>query len=392
MFLPMINFRDFAFIDIVVMNYLFFKEESFCFKLYIAVSYGVSNIENLKHKLQRHYLYQLDIWKLETQHNSAYENRCRVCAKSCAKSCAIFLAQIGECVEKASEKRETKRQMLTLLTEDFLSFKQVIKQLNLSKRTAYRYLEEMKNAGVITGNSWMGFTKKSCAKNDQAPSEGGGTNYLKNIYSRTIVRPLLRYHGIEFLIRLSYETKHKRRVVKYKGSTIIFKGKTISIYSRENQFEGYSVSEIEQNMLDFFWKHYFPLVEARYNIPFLKEGKTNIEIVNGHIEEYDSETGMWMKKNDMKRYKCRGRDGKVWLEYDESFNGSNMEVKHPELHTDDAKMLFDKFHNEIRDGYPSPKEQMEFAIKSNNSLRDAIKELNEKVDKVTNKGAFDEFK
>lgn len=299
---------------------------------------------------------------------------------------------MGEYVEKADEKREIKRQILNLLTEDFLSFKQVIKQLNLSRRTAYRYLEEMKNAGIIKGNSWMGFTKNSCAKKGYPVVVGGGTtDQLKNIYSRTIVKPLLRYHGIEFYIRLSYSTKYRRRVIKFKGSTIIFKRNTITIHSKDNQFEGYSVKDIEKDMLDFFWNYYFPLVESRYNIPFLKEGKTNIEIVNGHIEEYDSETGMWMKKNDMKRYKCRGKDGKVWLEYDESFNANNMEVKHPELHTEDGKILFDKFHNEIRDGYPSPKEQMDFAIKLNNSLRDAIKELNEKVDKVKNKGAFDQF-
>ena len=239
----------------------------------------------------------------------------------------------------AVNKNLTKKEehVLNLLTNSKNPIKDTTSRLNISRNMVYKYIYKLREKQAIKGSSYLGFTK---AMLSPKVSQKGFTN-----------KPLIRLHGQEFHITLNHDTKHTRKVIRYKGSTIIIYRRSIRVFALNNEFQAYSASEcIKESFL--FWDLFFLRLEDRFKISFYKEGRDNIEMVNAHFEEYNSETGQWIKKQGVKRLQVRGtNDGIVWAEYDLSKKGKyNFEVKHPKTAFNDAEMLFDDALNSWRDG------------------------------------------
>lgn len=233
-------------------------------------------------------------------------------------------------IKKLTKKEDS---VLNLLCNAKNPIKTVISSLKISRRMVYKYIDKLKDKGYLSGNSYYGFTKA----------------HISDPYLEKRVHKL-RLHGLQFHITFPNPSKYKRRVIRWKGNTLVIYRNSMEIYSgSDRHFFGQTTKDCLQEAFKYY-DVFFHRVQQRYGIEFYKEGKDNVELVDGEIEEYNSETGKWLKKEDVNRLQVRATaDGVVWMEYDHSKKGINIDLKHPKTFLNDSELIFDNIFNSWRD-------------------------------------------
>jgi len=232
---------------------------------------------------------------------------------------------------------EKEQQVLDSLTTARNPIKDTVQRLKISRRMVYKYIDRLKDKGFLRGSSYLGFTKQDIY--DHPP---------KKWFTD---RPLLRVHGIQFSINIPRYTGHKRRVFpKWKQHSIILYPHNIEIYSSGIFWMGHTVKECLHKMFAFYDSFFFR-VQDKVKIQFYGQNQGNIDMVDGEIEEYDAELGKWVKKGNIARLQVRGtEDGIVWMEYDKSLKGNNIDFKHPKTFIQDTRLIVEEVMNSYRDG------------------------------------------
>jgi DNA-binding CsgD family transcriptional regulator len=227
-----------------------------------------------------------------------------------------------------TELSKAEKEILHLITDEFLTIKQIKLQRDCSLQAIYKHLKNLKKKGYL----------------------GSGLNKVEKIQS-TIQPNQIRLHAQEFNIKILFQDSNYQKQLK-KSNMFYLDSNTIRLYKNSieiysgNSFIGNTTKEAESKSLEY-WLKFFLRLESELKITIIKQRTRNIKEVSHHFASLDSE----ICKNAINHKKMirvfAEEDGKLCYVTDGSFGGNEDETLHPETAKKDREAI-DKQINDIR--------------------------------------------
>jgi len=215
------------------------------------------------------------------------------------------------------------KEVLKLITEEFLTLKQIQLRRDCSKQAVYKIIKSLKKKGVLN----QGLQQVDFNQSTSQPK-------CKN-----------RLHGQEINIKIINKSQKYLEIIK-KSNLIIRNGHTIRLYSSSIEiYSGEGISflgtdEIEatRKSLDY-WKKFIVSLENEFKVILLKNRVQNIKIVNHHYAYTDSEVCKDAIEHKTKIKVFAIEDGKLAFITDDSFGLNEDECVHPEKAKQDREAI-----------------------------------------------------
>jgi len=237
----------------------------------------------------------------------------------------------------SKELSKNQREILDMLTKEYETPKRIAIRRKTSITAVYKIINKLIEKGYLT----RGFNRG-----------------LKKIQSTKTFKPIklkifIRLHAQEWNIKIIYKSNFykklpKNKVIFIEGNTVRLYKNSIEIYSNENlKFE----AEDEQRVtaLSFnYWQRIFNKLENKLKILIIKEGYSNISLVNSHYAEVNNELAKEYNEKKVKLNIYTTDEGKLWFKIDHSWNLNEAETLHPKTSKPDMTKVKEVF-NDIRD-------------------------------------------
>jgi hypothetical protein len=244
---------------------------------------------------------------------------------------------------------EEQRRILKMLTEDYLTPKQISSIRETSIQSVYKTMNKLKKKGFLTGGFNRGFKKTVSTQDFKPPSR------LKN--KGSVSGGNIRLHGQEFNIKIlnkgrGYErARIKKDLLLLDNNTVRLYKDSIEVYSDPNKnFMG--DDEQRATALSFlYWNKFFSRLEDKLNIVFIKGFNTCIKQVKAHYSEVNNELAQDCNKRKVKLRIYAREDSRLWFEIDNSFNFNEAETTHRETSKQDMGKV-KPFFQDLRDNNP----------------------------------------
>ncbi len=224
--------------------------------------------------------------------------------------------------------------ILHLLSEEYLTPKQIVLRRGCSKQYVYKVIRSLKKKGELTPNFKKVYKVQSSSK-PKAP---------------------IRLHGEEFNIKIIWQD-HKYQDMLSRCNLLYLDSNTIRLYKNSieiysgNSFTGKTAKECQTKSMSY-WNKFFHRLENDLKVILVKPRKQNIKLVNSHYAYMDSEICKNTLENDDKNIQIRTTDdGKVWMITDQSLQGFEDETIHSKTSYEDRNKV-DKYFNDLRDNNP----------------------------------------
>lgn len=222
------------------------------------------------------------------------------------------------------------QQVLTLLTTDFLTVKQVALRRHCSVQAVYEIKKRLEKKGVLS-RTFKNLEKKRCT------FKGFG----------------VRLHGQEFNIKLLWQSPVYKR---YVGKLLFFDGNSVRCYKNSVEVYGKKSFEAEDEHKAtaeslVYWERFFSVLENDLKVLLVKPRKNNIELVKAHYAEVNSEMAREAEVSGEKIRIYARDDGKLWFMIDNSFNLFEAETQHRDTSKRDLGIVR-KHLNDWRDNDP----------------------------------------
>ena len=246
---------------------------------------------------------------------------------------------------------KTEKDILFLLTTEYLTIKQVAVKRGCSIQNIYKIVSSLKSKGVLN---------KTFFKVEN--SEG-------YIQPKQKIQPnqQIRLHGQQFRINILYvdhrykEILKKSNYLEIDGNTIKLNRDSVEIYSNTSFFADNPQKATARSME--YWTKMIRRLENDLNLILLKPRSQNIKIVkSGEYAEINNELAKECHKKTEKIRIYTNDDGKLWFMIDNSFNLHEMETVHPETSQPDIENILKHF-NDIRDHDPPTMSEIMMIIK-----------------------------
>lgn len=221
------------------------------------------------------------------------------------------------------------REVLNLLTIDFLTPQEIAQRRKTSVRAVYKVIAKLKEKGMF----------------------GIATNQV-NLSRSTepFSEPLrMRLHGQEWNIKIISKSE-KYAQAKKQANTVYIDGNTIRLYQDSIEiYSGQSFWEKDEQRATAvslaYWERFFARLEHEFGVILVKPRVQNINLVNQHYGETNSEIAKdALEKKEKIRIQTED-DGKIWFTIDNSWNLKEMETLHPET----AKQDMTKVQKQVND-------------------------------------------
>lgn len=227
--------------------------------------------------------------------------------------------------------RAEAREVLNLLTIDFLTPQQIAQRRKTSVRAVYKVIAKLKEKGIF-----------DIALNQVNLS--GSTEPFSEPLERQ-----QRLHGQEWNIKIIAKSE-KYAKAKKQANTIFLDGNTLRLYNDAIEiYSGQSFFEIDEQRATAvslaYWERFFARLEHEFNVILIKPRVQNISLVNQHYGETNSEMAKDALKKGQKFRIQTTDDGKIWFTIDNSWNLKEMETLHPET----AKQDMTKVQKQVND-------------------------------------------
>ena len=225
-----------------------------------------------------------------------------------------------------------------LLTEEFLTIKQIAQRRKTSIQAVYKLLRKIKKKGEI-GLGFKGFKKSN-----PLPSKGD-----------------IRLHGQEINIKIIYQNPIYQKLLN-KSNTLFLDGNTIRLYKNSveiylgQSFYGKTTREVDNNSLRYI-KKFILRLENDLKVVLMKERSRNIRIVNQHYARGDSEVSEKAHEEGKRIWIYAKEDGKLCYITDDSFGFKEDETIHPTTAKKDRDSI-DKQINDWRLNNPPTNSQL----------------------------------
>lgn len=222
------------------------------------------------------------------------------------------------------------REILRYITIDFLTLNEIVSRRKCTPQAVYKIVKRLKEKGLLT-------------KGLQSVENVESTQPFLNTFAQC------RLHGQEWNIKLITKTNEYFHA-KQRGNTQIFEGNTIRLYNDSIEiYSGQSFFERDEKYATAkslaYWLPFFHRLEHYLGVTLVKPRVQNINLVNQHYGETNSE----MAKDSLaKKEKIKIEttdDGKLWFVIDNSWNLKEAETIHPET----AKHDMGKIRKQLND-------------------------------------------
>ena len=229
---------------------------------------------------------------------------------------------------KNTKLTKTEKEILRLVTEEFLTIKQIKLRRHCSLQAIYKHLKNIKKKGHI----------------------GSGLKKVEKIQS-TIQPNDVRLHAQEFNIKIIYQDALYQKRLK-KSNLIFLDSNTIRLYKNSieiysgNSFIGKTEAEADKKSIEY-WFRFFNRLESELNIIIIKNRSRNIKEVSHHYARGNSEIAENSIENKEPIRVFAKEDGKLCFITDDSFGFKEDETLHPITAKPDRKAI-DKQVNDWR--------------------------------------------
>ncbi len=230
---------------------------------------------------------------------------------------------------------KTEKEILHLISDEFLTPKQIILRRKTSPQAFYKIRRRLIHKGYLN-------------LVNQDPTRQP-VNLLVNQKNK------IRLHGEEFNIKIlwqdhRYQSKFKKSNVQYiDGNTIRLYKKSIEIYSGQS-FLGDTAQSATAKSIEY-WKRFLTRLEHDLIIIIIKNKAHNIKQVNSHYASTNSKICENAIENNRRVRVFDNKDGKLAFITDDSFGLKEDETVHPTTAYDDRERI-DKQINDWRNKNP----------------------------------------
>ena len=234
--------------------------------------------------------------------------------------------------------------VLHLLTNEFLTPKQVSIRRQTGRSATYKIIKKLKKKGLISLSQKSGHKIRGTLD----PS----TKDLKAFRLKNEVR----LHGQEFNVRIlfrdqRYDVLRKNsNLVNVDGNTVRLFRDSLEVYSGKS-FYADTVHKATVRSFDY-WDRIFARLENDFKIIIIKSRYQNVRLVNQHYSEINNEFAEECEKKAEKIRIYTNEDGKLWFTVDNSFNLHEAETQHPDTAQQDMSDVVRPFFNDLRDNKP----------------------------------------
>ena len=227
----------------------------------------------------------------------------------------------------------TEREILHLLTNEFLTIKQVSIRRRTSRQAVHKIVNKIKQKGLIT-------SRLTRVDKKDTTCQPFTNNYI-------------RLHGQQFNIKILFQDNRYQQLLE-KSNTIDIDGNTIRLF--KNGLEVYSgqsffaedVHKATYNSIKY-WNRLFVKLENEFNILILKPRSTNIKLVAHHYAETNNELSEEVEKKGIGIKVYTTEKGELWALFDNSLNLHEAETVHPSTAKQDMGEVVKPFFNDMRD-------------------------------------------
>lgn len=212
-------------------------------------------------------------------------------------------------------------EVLFFFTKEFLTTKKIALRRGTTTRAVRYTFQKLRKKGYLD------------SKNMERKKKGYGIDLIGN---------KIRFHGLEFNIKLLFKDKRYRairegcNVLEVDGNTIRLFRDAIEVYINKS-FYADKVEDARKKGFNYaYWL--FSRLEQDLKVLLVKDRVQNVKLVKQHFAEVNNELA---KDLNVKKEKLsiRGNDGKVWLLVDNSLNLHELETLHPELAEEDMNII-----------------------------------------------------
>ena len=219
---------------------------------------------------------------------------------------------------------KAEKEVLHLLTKEFLTVKQIAIRRKTSDKAVYKIISKIKKKGILTGLNKRGDTIQP------KPQE-------------------CRLHGQQFHINILYKDHRykshikKTNMIELDGNTIMMYPNSVEIYSNTSFYADDEHKATFKSLL--YWNRIFRKLENQLSIILIKSRKQNIKLVQQHYAETNNEIAKDCNNQADKIRIYAQEDGKLCFMIDNSFNLNEAETTHPTT----AKRDYTQFKKQIND-------------------------------------------
>lgn len=247
-------------------------------------------------------------------------------------------------------------EILHLLTEEFLTQKQIAQRRNCTRQAVNKIVRSLKKKGAYN----LGLQKVDKTKGTSQPINQ------------------IRIHAQQFIIKIIWKDYKYKNLLKktsqldIDGNTVNLWPNSVEIYSNQSFFG----EDLTQAMAKSckYWDRIIARLEHDTNCILKKPRCQNIRLARIHIAETDNEVAKDIENKGDRFFKIYGNDdGKLWFLIDNSFNLHEAEAVHSKRGVEDMRKVTNVF-NDIRDKdsyLPSDTKEMidKMVIGSSNLLK-----------------------
>lgn len=240
------------------------------------------------------------------------------------------------------------KDVLFLLTQEFLTPKQIQIRRECSRQAVSKILRNLKKKGAY--NIGCQEVVKS------RPTS-------KKIHINSI-----RLHGQEFNIKLLFQDYRykkildKSNIINIDGNTIRLFKDGIEVYSGQSFY----AEDVQKATVKSFkyWERFFSRLEHDLKVILIKSRSQNIKLVNAHYAEINNELAEESEKKGYRIKVYTTDDGKLWFSIDNSFNLQEAETQHPQTSQQDMRDTIKPYFNDLRDKSHLLPSQLKAAVES----------------------------
>lgn len=258
----------------------------------------------------------------------------------------------------------SEREVLHLLTNEYLTIKQAAVKKKCSTQNIYKIARNLNKKGVLNR-----------VYNKVAKSEGS----LQPMQPKHQIR----LHGQQFRINILYKDhnykkiKEKSNILEIDGNTIRLNRDSVEIYSNTSFFADDPQKATARSME--YWTKLIRRLENDLHLVLLKPRSQNIKIAKaGEYAEINNELAKECHKKAEKIRIYTNEDGKLWFMIDNSFNLHEMETVHPETSKQDMENVL-KFFNDLRDHNVPTMSEIMLIMKNLSQMHEELININKET-------------
>jgi len=225
---------------------------------------------------------------------------------------------------------KTQKEILILLTQEFLTVKQIANRRQTSQEAVYQQIRKLKKLGIL--NNQYKVLDKTLPTTQETS---------------------IRLHGEEYNIKVLWRTdKYKElvgKVINIDGNTVKIHRDTINIFSNYS-FYGSTAQKCDVKAMKY-WTRFIRRLESDFKVILLKNRSQNIKRVAQHYADEVNGIAVSAHKENRRIRLYATEDGKLWFETDKSYSIEG-ETRHKETASEDMDEVVSRMMNDWRDNRP----------------------------------------